>query len=103
MAPELAREIFQRVIKRISQMHTPVLLKEVIDYLNPQPGEFFIDCTAGGGGHTIALAQRTGRGGKILAIDWDAESLHKLQEEALGNAKSIGERVLFAHGNFANL
>ena len=35
--------------------HAPVLLKEIIDILNPQPGEIFVDCTLGGGGHSKAI------------------------------------------------
>ena len=39
-------------------MHTPVLLKEVVEILNPQPGEFFIDGTLGGGGHAVEIIKK---------------------------------------------
>ena len=59
--------------------HTPVMLKEVIEVLNPQPGQMFVDCTLGGGGYTSELAKHVGEKGKVLAIDLD--------ELAIDNAK----------------
>ena len=50
-------------------MHIPVLLKEVIEYLDPKPNENFVDCTFGGGGHTFAILDRNGPKGKVLGID----------------------------------
>jgi 16S rRNA (cytosine1402-N4)-methyltransferase len=58
-------------IIRNSSMHTPVLLKEVIELLDPKPGEFFIDGTAGGGGHSRAIQEKIEPNGKLLAIDWE--------------------------------
>lgn len=60
-------------------IHIPVLLQEVITGLNPQPGQKFIDGTAGMGGHTDALAERVKPNGKILAIEWDNELAHQLE------------------------
>ncbi|HZZ29631.1 MAG TPA: 16S rRNA (cytosine(1402)-N(4))-methyltransferase RsmH [Pirellulales bacterium] len=51
--------------------HVPVLLAEVLSGLNPQPGGIFVDGTAGGGGHTRALAERVGPTGRVYAIDRD--------------------------------
>jgi len=45
----------------MSNYHTPVLLKEIIDLLNIKPGKKYIDATLGGGGHTkefLALAEK---------------------------------------------
>ncbi|MFH1427961.1 MAG: 16S rRNA (cytosine(1402)-N(4))-methyltransferase RsmH [Patescibacteria group bacterium] len=61
--------------------HTPVMLKEVIKYLDPYPGQYFIDCTLGGGGYTFALAEKIGPTGKVVAIDLD--------QLAIANAKNI--------------
>ena len=52
-------------------VHTPVLLKEVIEYLNPKPGDKFIDATLDGGGHAMALAEKIAPDGKILGIELD--------------------------------
>lgn len=69
-------------------MHIPVLLKEVIEILNPKPGEFFIDGTVGSGGHAAEIIKRIGSKGKFLGIDWDENNLNDL---------------ISVHGNFADL
>jgi len=51
--------------------HIPVLLKEVINVLNPKPGENFIDATYGSGGHSQEIQKRLGGNGRLLALDWD--------------------------------
>jgi 16S rRNA (cytosine1402-N4)-methyltransferase len=76
--------------------HIPVLLDEVIRFLDPKPGGRFIDATLGAGGHTRAILDRTAPDGTVLAIDQD--------ESALSSAKAIlqsfGSRVLLVHSNF---
>ena len=54
-------------------MHKPVLLNEILEFLDPQPGKNFIDATLNGGGHTQALAERIAPSGKILGIEWDRD------------------------------
>jgi 16S rRNA (cytosine1402-N4)-methyltransferase len=80
-------------------MHIPVLLKEVIDFVKPQPNENFIDATVGEGGYTICLLQHTSPNGKVLGIDLDSESL-KIAERKL---KGFGERVILRQGNFRDI
>jgi 16S rRNA (cytosine1402-N4)-methyltransferase len=76
--------------------HTPVLVDETIQFLDPKPGNRFIDATLGAGGHTRAILERTSRDGRVLCIDQD--------DTALANAKatleSFGSRVVFVHSNF---
>ena len=60
-------------------IHKPVLLNEVLEVLNPQPGQLFIDGTANGGGHTLAILERIKPNGKILAIDKDRDLVDRLQ------------------------
>lgn len=79
--------------------HTPVLLDEVIQFLQPQPGGRFIDATLGTGGHTRAILERTAPDGKVLAIDRDESALTK-GCEALA---SFGSRVIFVHSNFREI
>ncbi|KKU30224.1 MAG: Ribosomal RNA small subunit methyltransferase H [candidate division WWE3 bacterium GW2011_GWA1_46_21] len=78
--------------------HTPVLLQEVLEYLNVQKGEKYIDCTLGDGGHTLEILRR---GGKVLGIDVDAASL----EAARGKIADLGLSAGFVgvQGNFANI
>lgn len=50
-------------------MHIPVLLKETLEVLNPQPGEFFIDGTLGLGGHYRAIEEQVQPEGRVLGLD----------------------------------
>lgn len=75
--------------------HVPVLLKEVLKILDPKPGEFFIDGTAGSGGHSRAILEQIGSGGKLLAIDWEktgenyADLPRILEQKKLGKADGL--------------
>ncbi len=55
----------------MTQTHTPVLAGELIDLLDPQPGEVAVDCTLGGGGHARLLAERIGPAGMLIGVDRD--------------------------------
>ncbi|TSC95618.1 MAG: 16S rRNA (cytosine1402-N4)-methyltransferase [Parcubacteria group bacterium Athens1014_26] len=81
--------------------HTPVLLNESIDLLSPQKGEFFIDGTFGEGGHALAILKLVGKEGKLLAIEWDKNTLDKLIRES--HQEFSGEGVIFINDNFARL
>ncbi|MFO7539321.1 MAG: 16S rRNA (cytosine(1402)-N(4))-methyltransferase RsmH [Chloroflexota bacterium] len=55
--------------------HIPVLLAEVVQLLQPQPGALFIDGTVGAGGHAAAVLEATAPNGRLLALDKDAEAV----------------------------
>ncbi|MEK7542370.1 MAG: 16S rRNA (cytosine(1402)-N(4))-methyltransferase RsmH [Patescibacteria group bacterium] len=82
-------------------IHTPVLTEKVLEYLDPHPNENILDCTAGGGGHTFVLADRIAPKGKVLALDWDPETIQTLKEEI--KKRKLGQRVLLENENFAHL
>src|SRR4051812_30948665 len=79
--------------------HTPVLLDEVLQFLEPKPGGRFIDATAGAGGHTLAILERTAPDGRVLVIDQDESALSKARE----TLASSGSRVIFSHANFRDI
>lgn len=79
--------------------HAPVLLDETIRALNPQPGDTFIDCTIGGGGHARAILERTAPNGKLLGLDASEKAIQNLKPIA----KQYGTRMILAPGNFRNL
>ncbi|MBB6049733.1 16S rRNA (cytosine(1402)-N(4))-methyltransferase RsmH [Armatimonas rosea] len=78
----------------MSTYHTPVLLKEILEWLDPQPGKTFLDGTAGGGGHTRAFAER---GAHVIAVDQDPEALAECERSC------VGLPVTLWRGNFADL
>lgn len=63
-------------------MHTPVLLQEVLEYLDPKPGDFVIDGTVNGGGHAKAIFEKISPGGYLLGIDWDESLVEKLRRQS---------------------
>lgn len=58
--------------------HVTVLQKEAVDLLNIKPGENFIDCTVGEGGHSKAILKRNAPDGKILGFEWDKKMCERL-------------------------
>ncbi|MDK2820671.1 MAG: rRNA (cytosine1402-N4)-methyltransferase [Clostridia bacterium] len=79
--------------------HKPVLLAEVIELLNPQPGELFVDATVGGGGHSIAILPRLYPGGRLLGLDRDAEAIAAAQKRLV----HFGESVELVQANFKDI
>ncbi|MBD3273520.1 16S rRNA (cytosine(1402)-N(4))-methyltransferase RsmH [Candidatus Dependentiae bacterium] len=56
--------------------HKPVLIKEVLEYLNPKPNKVYLDATFGGGGHTQAILEKEPNC-KVVAFDWDKKAIEK--------------------------
>jgi 16S rRNA (cytosine1402-N4)-methyltransferase len=89
--------------------HIPVLLNEVLEYLDSKPNENFIDCTVGGEGHALAILEKIRSKGKLLGIDLDGEAIgtvwkriksrfsesHELQDDIVN--------VVLVNDNFKNL
>jgi 16S rRNA (cytosine1402-N4)-methyltransferase len=59
------------ILVDMPQTHVPVLAGELIEALDPQPGQVAIDCTLGAGGHARLVAERLGPAGTLIAIDRD--------------------------------
>ncbi len=83
----------------MSYFHQPVLLEEVMFYLNPEPGKKFIDCTLGGGGHSYVIAQKISAAGSLLGIDFDKQALEAAQQKL----NDLKLNFVAAEGNFKNL
>jgi 16S rRNA (cytosine1402-N4)-methyltransferase len=82
-------------------MHQPVLLKEIIEILEPKENENFIDATFGEGGVSLEIAKFNGPKGKIIAFEWDPE-LYKLGVEKIKNLK-MEKRIKLVNQNFRNI
>ncbi|MBQ3939723.1 MAG: 16S rRNA (cytosine(1402)-N(4))-methyltransferase RsmH [Oscillospiraceae bacterium] len=79
------------------QYHLPVMLDEVLDDLNIRPDGIYLDGTAGGGGHSFAIASRLTGGGHLFAMDQDPDAI----AEASGRLRGLPATVV--HANFTAL
>jgi 16S rRNA (cytosine1402-N4)-methyltransferase len=79
--------------------HTPVLLKETLEFLRPKPGMTIVDLTAGGGGHSAAILERLKGKGRLVAVDRDGEAVGELKERL----SPYKEQVEIVRDNFKNL
>jgi len=67
----------------MSKYHTPVLLKESVEFLNIRDGGIYVDATLGGGGHARKILE-TNETIKLFAFDQDKDSIDetkKIQSE----------------------
>lgn len=78
-------------------IHIPVLPREVLEYLAPQPGETIVDGTLGGAGHTRMIAEAVGDAGQVISLDRD---LHAIDEAAL---ILRGLPIKLVHANYCEL
>jgi 16S rRNA (cytosine1402-N4)-methyltransferase len=78
--------------------HIPVLLNEVIEVLKANLGGEFLDCTLGGGGHTLAILEAN-ETNKVVAIDRDKRAV----ERTTKRLDNFGSRLKVIHGNFARI
>jgi len=80
-------------------MHVPVLLDEVLDFLNIRKGGVYIDGTLGSGGHSEAILERIGDDGLLLGIDRDGDALERCGRRLA----RFGDRVRMIRGNYADI
>ena len=78
--------------------HKPVMLDECMEGLAVKPDGIYVDCTLGGGGHSLEIAKRLTDGGKLIAIDKDADAL-KFASERL---KDYKDKITFVKSDFKN-
>ena len=74
--------------------HIPALLAESIEGLALKSDGIYVDATFGGGGHSRAILERLGKGGRLVGMDQDMDAWQNRLED---------DRFTFAHGNFAYL
>ena len=79
-------------------MHKPVLLNEVITFLDPKPGDFIVDGTVDGGGHAATILDIIGSKGILLGLDWDERLLERTRSRFAHQ-----KNVKLVHGNYAEL
>jgi 16S rRNA (cytosine1402-N4)-methyltransferase len=79
--------------------HQSVLLEEVVQFLQPQSNQHFIDGTLGGGGHTEALLKMTGPKGNVLAFELDQRAITAAQ----ARLKDYKKRLFIVNKSYVNL
>ena len=72
--------------------HVPVLLEEVLRWLEPRPGQVVVDGTVGGAGHAVELARRVAPSGQLVALDRDPQAVRL----AAGRLAELPARVIQA-------
>lgn len=78
--------------------HVSVLKDESISGLNIQPDGIYVDCTTGGGGHSLEIAKRL-KNGKLICIDKDIDALNF----AKTRLKDYEDKIVFVNDNFLNI
>ncbi len=79
--------------------HRPVLYHEIIHALQPHPGNLFVDCTLGAGGHAYGILQASSPDGRLLGMDVDAQAL----DIARKRLSDFGWRVEIVQSTYVNL
>lgn len=72
----------------MKKIHIPVLLDEVLEYLDIKPDGFYIDCTLGDGGHSFEIFKRLNQNGLLLSIDQDQHAIDFVNEYYKDEIKS---------------
>ncbi|MBW2591733.1 MAG: 16S rRNA (cytosine(1402)-N(4))-methyltransferase RsmH [Deltaproteobacteria bacterium] len=83
----------------MSYHHIPVMLDEVLGYLNCRPGKIYVDCTLGGCGHTLAILSRIMPEGRLIGLDQDLDAIQNAREVL----RPFKDSVRLFHANFIRL
>ena len=76
-----------------SPQHVPVLLEEVLEYLNVRPGGVIVDATLGLAGHSLEIAKRLGGKGRLICFDRDQEAMQAARMRLSSMAGDSGSEM----------
>ncbi len=79
--------------------HVSVLLYECIEALNIRDGYTYIDCTTGGGGHSLEIAKRMGKNSRLICFDRDENAIRAAKERL----SDYLNQIIFVNDNFSNI
>lgn len=79
--------------------HKSIMVNEAIEILQPKDNEIFLDCTAGGGGHSLKIGELLNSEGMIVGIDRDIAAVNATRERL----SALKCKVEIVHGNFGDL
>ncbi|MDP3142654.1 MAG: 16S rRNA (cytosine(1402)-N(4))-methyltransferase RsmH [Candidatus Omnitrophota bacterium] len=80
-------------------LHEAVMNKEALAFLNPRPGQVFVDCTLGMGGHAEGILKKISPKGRLIGIDRDEESLGLAKKRL----EEFSTNCFFVNEDFRNL
>ena len=83
----------------INFSHTSVLLYECIEALNIRDGYTYVDCTTGGGGHSLEIAKRLGKNSRLICFDQDQDAI----KAATIRLRDYLDKITFVNENFSLL
>lgn len=83
-----------KAVNHSQPYHVPVLFSETMDALQVKEDGVYVDCTFGGGGHSLGILDKLGSNGRLIAFDQDADAINNLPKD---------ERVVFVPNNFRHL
>ena len=81
--------------------HIPVLLEPIVELMDPAPGQVWLDCTSGRGGHAAALIPQIGPGGTWIGLDLDESNLSYCQQRLEPIAQAADVTLKLVHESFA--
>ena len=103
--PEAYPETVAKVLasgKTPTGTHRPIMVQEILEALDPKPGDVAADCTLGYGGHAREILLRVQPGGRLIGLD--ADSLELPRTERRLRELGFGPELFAAHrSNFAGL
>lgn len=79
--------------------HKSVMPDEVVEIFQPKPDEIYLDCTLGGGGHSLRIGKILNENGMLIGIDQDVEAI----QAAKKNLSELKCKVEIVHENFSRL
>ncbi|MFZ0909980.1 MAG: 16S rRNA (cytosine(1402)-N(4))-methyltransferase RsmH [Candidatus Acidiferrales bacterium] len=82
----------------LSVLHTPVMLREVLEWLRVRPGGSYLDATAGTGGHLLAIASQLTTG-RVVGLDRDPSALAVARERL----QEFGDKVTLVQTSFSKI
>ncbi len=83
-------------------MHIPIMVNEILDFLQIQPNQIGLDCTLGYGGHSSQMAQKLQGQGHLYSLDLDPIEIKKTTQRM--RDKGFGEEIWTPiHTNFVNI
>lgn len=103
--PEKYKDTIEKVIRKGSTpagMHISIMVREILDFLQIQPGQRGLDATLGYGGHTAKMLECLKGDGHICALDVDPIEMEKTKARLAG--MGYGPEILtMIEQNFADI